>query len=59
MTILLLNIPRLMRILFPKQIRRKFSKEECSNPDDTDDIPNKRCSSVSFYLITKKILIYQ
>ncbi|EZA46725.1 Synaptotagmin-like protein [Ooceraea biroi] len=26
-------------------IRRKFSKEEFSNPDDTDDTPNKRCSS--------------
>lgn len=26
-------------------IRRKFSKEEFSNPDDTDDIPNRRCSS--------------
>lgn len=36
-------------ILFAKQVRRKFSKEEFSNPDDTDDTPNKRCSSVSFY----------
>ncbi|XP_026299355.1 uncharacterized protein LOC408337 isoform X2 [Apis mellifera] len=26
-------------------VRRKFSKEEFSNPDDTDDTPNKRCSS--------------
>ncbi|XP_066600781.1 uncharacterized protein [Prorops nasuta] len=26
-------------------IRRKFSKEEFSNPDDTDETPNKRCSS--------------
>ncbi|XP_018303244.1 uncharacterized protein [Mycetomoellerius zeteki] len=26
-------------------VRRKFSKEEFSNPDDTDDAPNKRCSS--------------
>ncbi|XP_034184990.2 uncharacterized protein LOC117606542 isoform X2 [Osmia lignaria lignaria] len=26
-------------------IRRKFSKEEFSNPDDTDDAHNKRCSS--------------
>ncbi|XP_024943527.1 uncharacterized protein LOC107270394 isoform X2 [Cephus cinctus] len=27
------------------QVRRKFSKEEFSNPDDTDDTPNRRCSS--------------
>jgi len=40
-----------MCILFSKQIRRKFSKEEFSNPDDTDDTPNKRCSSVSFVSI--------
>ncbi|XP_076172876.1 uncharacterized protein LOC143149426 isoform X1 [Ptiloglossa arizonensis] len=26
-------------------VRRKVSKEEFSNPDDTDDTPNKRCSS--------------
>ncbi|XP_053977507.1 uncharacterized protein LOC128875706 isoform X1 [Hylaeus volcanicus] len=26
-------------------VRRKVSKEEFSNPDDTDDMPNKRCSS--------------
>ncbi|XP_033214802.1 uncharacterized protein LOC117171527 isoform X2 [Belonocnema kinseyi] len=26
-------------------IRRKFSKEEFSNPDDPDEIPNRRCSS--------------
>ncbi|XP_076397425.1 uncharacterized protein LOC100882849 isoform X2 [Megachile rotundata] len=26
-------------------VRRKFSKEEFSNPDDTDDAHNKRCSS--------------
>ncbi|XP_012284057.1 uncharacterized protein LOC105701690 isoform X2 [Orussus abietinus] len=26
-------------------VRRKFSKEELSNPDDTDDTPNRRCSS--------------
>ncbi|KAI4480563.1 hypothetical protein M0804_010116 [Polistes exclamans] len=26
-------------------VRRKFSKEEFSNPDDTDETPNKRCSS--------------
>ncbi|XP_015434021.1 PREDICTED: uncharacterized protein LOC107189855 [Dufourea novaeangliae] len=26
-------------------VRRKFSKEEFSNPDEADDIPNKRCSS--------------
>ncbi|XP_076248913.1 uncharacterized protein LOC143188497 isoform X3 [Calliopsis andreniformis] len=26
-------------------VRRKFSKEELSNPDDTDETPNKRCSS--------------
>ncbi|XP_043252616.1 uncharacterized protein LOC122397499 isoform X1 [Colletes gigas] len=26
-------------------VRRKISKEEFSNPDDTDDTPNKRCSS--------------
>ena len=28
------------------QVKRKFSKEELSN-DDTDDAPNRRCSSVS------------
>lgn len=28
-------------------VRRKFSKEEFSNPDDTDETPNRRSSSVS------------
>ncbi|XP_014483225.1 PREDICTED: uncharacterized protein LOC106748849 isoform X2 [Dinoponera quadriceps] len=31
--------------MYVAAIRRKFSKEEFSNPDDTDDAPNKRCSS--------------
>lgn len=42
--------------LFLIQVRRKFSKEEFSNPDDTDDTPNKRCSSVSFPILTVSLI---
>ena len=40
-------------------VRRKFSKEEFSNPDDTDETPNRRSSSVSFSIIYNEFCFFK